>query len=159
MEKDYFFIYRFWAFSIRPPCHIRLFFDQKGPKKGRKIGHFWVISDHFWVDPGSLWGHLGMILASFWHHFGVVLVSFWSHFEAFFCLFLGYFFWTILGHFSPILAISTVILRVFFFWRCFGKLYAKISQMMQGKGNICKFRSKFTKNMQNCAKKKARFRL
>ena len=35
--------------------------------------HFCVILDHFWVDPGSLWGHFGIILASFWCRFRIVL--------------------------------------------------------------------------------------
>ena len=69
------------------------------------MGHFWVILDHSWVDPGSFWGHLGIILASFWHHFGVVFVSFGPHFEAFLgpCLYhFGLFF-------CPFQAIFTVI--------------------------------------------------
>ena len=32
---------------------------------GPKSDHFGVISDHLWVDPGSLWGHLEIIVASF----------------------------------------------------------------------------------------------
>ena len=36
---------------------------------GPKEGHFGVILDHFWVDPGSFRGRLGMNLASIWHRF------------------------------------------------------------------------------------------
>ena len=86
---------------------------------------FWTI---FWVDPGFFWGHLGIILASFWHHFGVFLVFF----------------------LAPVWAIFTVIMR--FFWKCFVKLNAKWSKMMQGKAKTCKVLPKFTKMMQNWAK-------
>ena len=101
------FLVTFYPFN-----HLEPFWSQKqrvkkwpkiGPKwaKNRsKIGHFGVILDHFWVDPGSFRGHLGIILASFWHHFGVVLVSFRPHFEAFLGPF-GAIFGPFLGLFRP----------------------------------------------------------
>ena len=73
----------FGYFSFFLPFFFTLFDPNRG-----YIGPFW---DHFenkivplgegglqrfWVDPGSLRDHLGMILASFW----VVLVSFCPHF-------------------------------------------------------------------------------
>ena len=54
--------------------------------------------DHFWVDPGSLGGQLGIVLASFCGRFGVVLTSFsglLGHFGPLFPI-LGHFY----GHFA-----------------------------------------------------------
>ena len=96
---------------------------------------------------GSLRDHFGTVLASFWGRFGVVLTPF----EAY----LGSFFGPLLDIYGPFLdhfwAIVTAILR--FFWYCFGKLSAKLSQTMQKKEKICKRLPKFTKMVQNCAKK------
>ena len=105
----------FGAFFFTPFHHLEPVWSQKrvrmtqnGPKKwaknGPKIGHFRVILDHFWVDPGHFGGHLGIILASFWHPFG----SFWRRFELifppFWCIF-DRFFWAAFfrpktGHFG-----------------------------------------------------------
>ena len=65
---------------------------KKGPKMGQKSVIFGVTLYHFWVDPGSLWGHSGTILVSFWHHFGVIL----TQFEVFFGPL-----WNIFGRFVP----------------------------------------------------------
>ena len=58
--------------------HIGLFSTKKGPKKGRKIGDFWVISDHVWVDPGSFWHRFDIIWGSFWCRFDPIMRPFWA---------------------------------------------------------------------------------
>ena len=59
---------------------------QKWAKNRSKIGHFGVILDQFWVDPGSFWGHLGHR-----EHFGIVLASFWGRFDLVLASFSGRF--------------------------------------------------------------------
>ena len=70
------------------------YWDHFGTKIGPFLGDFWVILDHFWVDPGSLWLHLGIILESFWCRFDPILRPFLALFE----LFLDHF-WAILSRF------------------------------------------------------------
>ena len=100
MEKDYFFIYRFWAFSIPLPCHIGLFFRPKGTKKGTKnrsfLGDFGPFLGWSGITLGSLRDDFGIILA----RFGVVLIPFWGLFLSIFGLFFGPF-WGILAQFWP----------------------------------------------------------
>ena len=74
----------------------------------------------FGVDPGSFWGHLGIVLASFWHHLGFVLVSVWPHFGPFWQL--------------------SAIFTAFFFADVFGKLTSILSKMMHFKeSTFCGF--------------------
>ena len=105
----------------------------------------WAILKPFWVDPVSLWGHLGIILASFRARFGVVSTPFWYTLRLF-----GGLFWTFLGHFRTVLANGYGHFASFG-W-CFGKLTATFSKMMQNMAKICKFLPKFTKMMQNYPK-------
>ena len=108
----------FWAFLEPKTGQNGPKWEQNGSKMVQKWvqnGHFGVILDYFWVNPGSFWGRLGIILASFWHYFRVVLVSFWPRFEAFWGAFWGYF-WTIfdlLGGLWTFLGQNPVILGGF----------------------------------------------
>ena len=110
--------------------------------------------DHFWGDfgpfaggdPGSLWGHFGIVLASCPMCFGVVLTPFVA--------FLGYSlgaFWTVfVAHFQ---AIFTVILR--FFYDVLEVEFkikqnnAREGKNMQTSAKICQKYAKLCKVMQN----------
>ena len=106
-----------------------------------------MILDHFWVDPGSFGGHLGIVLASFWHHFrvvfGVVLTLLWGRFGPFLVIF---------GHFSG----CFYGLFVYFLW-CIRTFNTKMGKMKQYNAKICNFPAKLTKNGQTCAKQKSPF--
>ena len=103
-----------------------------------------MILYHFWVDPGSLWGYLGIILASFWHHFR----SFWCRFDPICSTLFGYL-WAISARFSgPFLRSFCDFLVMF--W----EVDSIIKQNDAREWNICKFPPNITKMMQNCPKRK-----
>ena len=101
-----------------------------------------VVSGTSWTIFGSIRGHLAIILASFWHHFGVgfgVSLTFFGPFWGHCCTIFGPFLRSIRD----------------FWW--FWEVKCKCRKMMQEKAKYAKFLSKFTKNMQNCAKRQAPF--
>ena len=106
-------------------CFVAVTFDVFVDRLSHFVDPIWGYIGHFsgqnrvivfgGVDPGSVWGSLGIILASFWHHFG----SFRCGFDPILRLFGP--FWAVfrpfLAHFSPFLGHFYGLFEVF--WRCF----------------------------------------